>query len=297
MSKAINLKQYRFPQKHTTKLSKLPTRVAKLYADKPDYQQKLGALRDDIHELQGQLYAQSRHSVLAIFQAMDAAGKDSTIEHVFCGIDPQGVEVHSFKAPTSLELDHDFLWRSLVALPPRGKIGVHNRSYYEEVLVCKIHPEIILQRQRLPEDLTKNLDKLFKQRHESICDLEKHLGHNGTKVIKFFLNVSKEEQRKRLLARIEEPAKNWKFEEGDLAEREHWDDYMKAYEETIHRTATDAAPWYVIPADDKRNMRLLTAMILREEIKALKPDWPTINHAQREALEHCRTVLSRKTKD
>ena len=291
MSKLPDLSSYRFQHKKPFKLEKVATKIKKLYTDKVDYVRQLNSLREDIHELQGQLYAQDRHAVLVVFQAMDAAGKDSTIEHVFIGVDPQGVDVHSFKNPSSLELDHDFLWRSLTLLPQRGKIGVHNRSYYEEVLICKVHPDIITQRQRLPEELMKDMDELYKNRYESIRDFEKHLVRNGTKVIKFFLHVSKEEQRQRLLARIEEPAKNWKFEAGDLSEREHWAKYMEAYEQAIRETATKDAPWHVIPADDKKNMRLLVAHILRKELKSLNPAWPTISHQQREALEHCRTIL------
>lgn len=273
------------------KLAKTPTKIDKLYSNKDDYKRQLGEFREEIHELQGQLYAQNQQSVLVIFQAMDAAGKDSTIEHVFNGVDPQGVEVTSFKRPSSLELDHDFLWRTIIALPPRGKIGVHNRSHYEEVLICRVHPDIITKYQRLPKPLTADMKLLFKQRHESIRDFEKHLSRNGTKVIKFYLHVSREEQRKRLLARIEEPGKNWKFEAGDLEERNFWKDYAAAYEETIPETATPESPWYVIPADDKRNMRLLVARVLRDEMKALKLAWPVIDDAQRAVLQKCREIL------
>jgi PPK2 family polyphosphate:nucleotide phosphotransferase len=238
------------------------------------------------------MYAHHRYSVLAIFQAMDAAGKDSTVEHVFTGVNPMGVEVHSFKRPSEDELDHDFLWRSTVKLPARGHIGVFNRSYYEEVLICKVHPEIVQKYQRLPSESIKDMEKLFAQRYQSIRDFEKHLILNGTRVIKFFLNVSKSEQSKRFLDRIEDPSKNWKFNEADLAEREHWDAYQAAYEEAINETATDKAPWYVIPADDKRVMRLLVATILLEELKTLKLAWPEVEAEAKQGMERSKAKLT-----
>lgn len=284
---------FHFPQKQLLKLADEPTKTAKLYANKQDYVYQLTEMKKDIHEMQSQMYAQNRYSMLVIFQATDAAGKDSTIEHVFSGINPQGVEDNSFKSPNDAELNHDFLWRTTCRLPSRGKIGVFNRSYYEEVLICKVHPEIIAKYQRLPKEELRDMKKLFTHRYESIRDLEKHLVRNGTRVVKFFLNVSKKEQSKRILARIEDPTKNWKFNEADLSESEHWDEYVSAYERMIKETATDDAPWYVIPADDKRNMRLLVAMVLQQELKKLKLAWPEVTPEQREALDRSHKLLEK----
>lgn len=287
---------FHFPQKQPLRLRNRATKTTKLYADKQDYVSKLTSMKAEINEMQSQMYAQNRYSMLVIFQATDAAGKDSTIEHVFSGVNPQGVEDSSFKSPSDEELNHDFLWRTTRKLPPRGKIGVFNRSYYEEVLICKVHPEIITKYQRLPREELKNMKQLFEHRYESIRDLEKHLVRNGTRVVKFFLNVSKKEQTQRILDRIEDPTKNWKFNEADLAESEHWDEYASAYERMIKETATSEAPWYVIPADDKRNMRLLVAMVLREELKKLKLAWPEVTAEQREALTRSQKVLAKMVK-
>jgi PPK2 family polyphosphate:nucleotide phosphotransferase len=281
-----------YPQKKKFEIKNSRTQIASPYSDKGDYEAQLTKLREDINELQDKMYAHHRYSVLAIFQAMDAAGKDSTVEHVFTGVNPMGVEVHSFKRPNEDELDHDFLWRSTVKFPARGHIGVFNRSYYEEVLICKVHPEIVQKYQRLPSESIKDMEKLFAQRYQSIRDFEKHLILNGTRVIKFFLNVSKSEQSKRFLDRIEDPSKNWKFNEADLAEREHWDAYQVAYEEAINETATDKAPWYVIPADDKRVMRLLVATILLEELKTLKLTWPEVDAEAKQGMERSKAKLT-----
>lgn len=286
------ISDFRFSKRHTLKLKKLPTKIKDLYTDETDYFEKLGKLRDDINEIQVQMFAQNRHAMLAVFQAMDAAGKDSTIEHVFSGVNPEGVEVSSFKKPSEDELDHDFLWRTTVKLPPRGKVGVFNRSYYEEVLVCRVHPEIVTKYQSMPEDKTKDMATLWKHRYESIRDLEKHLSRNGTHVVKFFLNVSQREQAKRFLSRIKDPSKNWKFNEADLAERQHWNDYMHAYEEAVNETAAPDAPWYVIPADDKKNMRLLVAMALRAEMRKLKLSWPTFPPEQKAAMARSQQKLA-----
>ena len=291
MAKPI-ISDFRFSKRHTLKLKKLPTKIKDIYADETDYLEKLGKLRDDINEIQVQMFAQNRHAVLAVFQAMDAAGKDSTIEHVFSGVNPEGVEVSSFKKPSEDELDRDFLWRTTVKLPPRGKVGVFNRSYYEEVLVCRVHPEIVTKYQSMPEDKTKDMAALWKHRYESIRDLERHLSRNGTHVVKFFLNVSQREQAKRFLSRIKDPSKNWKFNEADLAERQHWNDYMRAYEETVNETAAPDAPWYVIPADDKKNMRLLVAMALRAEMRKLKLSWPTFPQEQKAAMARSQRKLA-----
>jgi PPK2 family polyphosphate:nucleotide phosphotransferase len=289
-----DLSSFRFPQKRRLKLKKLPTKIKDLYEDETDYLEQLGGLRDDINDMQAQMYAHDRYAMLVIFQATDAAGKDSTIEHVFSGVNPQGCEVTSFKRPSDEELDHDFLWRTVARLPPRGKIGVFNRSYYEEVLVCKVHPDIVQSHQRLPDEHKKDMKKLFKHRYESIRDLEKHLVRNGTHIVKFFLNVSREEQAVRFLSRLDEPAKNWKFNEADLAERGRWDAYIEAYEDMVNETASGNAPWYVIPADDKKNMRLMVATALRAEMKKLKLAWPELPKDQKATIERSKKKLAKQ---
>ena len=236
--------------------------------------------------LQEKLYAQDRWAVLLIFQAMDAAGKDGTIKHVLSGVNPQGCQVTSFKAPSATELDHDFLWRSTCALPERGRIGIFNRSYYEETLVVRVHPEI-LQTQRLPAR-----KHVWRERFEDIAAYERHLGRNGTVVRKFFLHVSKAEQKRRFLARLEEPAKNWKFSAGDLKERAQWDDYQAAYEETIAHTATADAPWQVIPADNKWFTHLAVMAGVIETLESLELAFPKVDKAQRAALAEAKAALT-----
>jgi PPK2 family polyphosphate:nucleotide phosphotransferase len=246
-----------------------------------------------LSDLHGKLYAQDRWSLLLIFQAMDAAGKDSTIKHVFSGLNPVGCQVASFKEPTKEELDHDFLWRVARQLPERGKIGIFNRSHYEETLIVRVHPEI-LAGERVPPELLEHDDDLWEERYESIRGFEKHLARNGTVVLKFFLNVSREEQRKRFLARIDEPAKNWKFQAGDVKERARWDDYMHAYEEAIRATATKKAPWYVIPADHKWFTRLVVAAAVADALEELNVSYPKLDTAQRRGLAAARRELLRK---
>ena len=239
-------------------------------------------------EQQDKLYAQDRWSVLCIFQAMDAAGKDGAIKHVFSGVNPQGVMVTSFKSPTSIELDHDFLWRHSVALPARGEIGIHNRSWYEEVLVARVHPEIIAH-QKLPKQLVGK--RIYDQRLEDIAAYERYLGRQGTLVLKFFLHVSKAEQRRRFLARIDEPEKNWKFSAADVVERRYWDDYQTAYEQAIRATATPEAPWYVVPADNKWFTRLVVAAALATALDSLDLHYPEIDKATRARLAEARDEL------
>lgn len=246
-----------------------------------------------LFSLQERLYAADRWSVLMILQAMDAAGKDSTIEHVMGGVNPQGCQVHSFKAPSPEELDHDFLWRSVKALPERGRIGIHNRSYYEEVLVVRVHPEY-LGGQRLPENgIMKKAgsDKFWAERLEAIADHERHLARAGTKILKFFLHVSKEEQKERQLERIDDPHKNWKFNARDVAERAFWEDYMAAYEAAIRATAADHAPWYVIPADRKWFMRLAVMQALIAEMESLDLQFPTLSEEAVAKLADARKAL------
>ena len=239
-------------------------------------------------KLQDKLYAQDRWAVLIIFQALDAAGKDGAIKHVMSGVNPQGCEVSSFKAPSAEELDHDFLWRCAKRLPERGRIGIFNRSYYEETLVVRVHQEY-LAGQKLPQSLKPK--DLWKQRFQAICDFEKYLTRNGIMVLKFFLHVSKAEQRKRFLERIEDPEKNWKFSLNDVRERQHWDEYMDAYEQTIRHTASKYAPWYVVPADNKWFTRLVVASAIVENINSLDLDYPTLSKEELNELEQAKAAL------
>ncbi|MBW6396711.1 polyphosphate kinase 2 family protein [Roseomonas sp. HJA6] len=239
-------------------------------------------------ELQDMLYAQDRWSMLCIFQAMDAAGKDGVIKHVFSGINPQGCQVHSFKQPTPVDLDHDFLWRHSVALPERGRIGIHNRSWYEEVLVVRVHPDL-LTKEKLPPRLVGKT--IWEERLEDIAAYERYLARQGTVVLKFFLHVGKGEQKRRFLSRIEEPEKNWKFSAADVAERGHWDAYMSAYEEAIRGTAAKHAPWYVVPADNKWFTRLLVEAAIVEALEGLDLHYPKVTKAEKAALEVARKAL------
>jgi PPK2 family polyphosphate:nucleotide phosphotransferase len=241
-----------------------------------------------LSELQDMLYAQDRWSLLCIFQAMDAAGKDGAIKHVFSGVNPQGCQVHSYKAPNAMELDHDFLWRHSTALPERGRIGIHNRSWYEEVLVVRVHSEY-LAGQKLPPRLVGKA--IWDERLEDIAAYERFLGRQGTVVLKFFLNVSKAEQKKRFLSRIEEPEKNWKFSAADVTERAHWDAYMDAYEKAIRGTATKQAPWYVVPADTKWFTRLVVVAAIVQALERLDLHYPKVTKAQSAALEEARKAL------
>ena len=241
-----------------------------------------------LSDLQERLYAQDRWAVLAIFQAMDAAGKDSAIKHVMSGVNPQGCQVHAFKAPSAEELDHDFLWRCAMRLPERGRIGIFNRSYYEEVLVVRVHPEL-LARQRLPEKVTGK--EIWRRRFKSIRGFERHLARNGVCVLKFFLNVSKEEQRRRFLDRLDEPAKRWKFSLGDVAERKLWDKYMEAYEDMIRATSSEESPWYVVPADNKWFARLAVSAAIIETLERLDLKFPVIKGPQLAELKKVRGAL------
>lgn len=257
--------------------------------DKENATGLLNDLSDEMSELQERMYALNKHSLLIIFQAMDAAGKDSVIKHTMKGLNPQGCQVFSFKQPSAEELDHDFIWRHYKALPERGRIGIHNRSHYEEVLVCKVHPEYLSHLGIVRIDRT-----FWENRYESIRNFEKHLSENGTLIIKFFLNVSKEEQKKRFLERIEDPLKNWKFSSADIEERKKWDDYMKVYEEAIQATSTEYAPWYVIPADKKWFTRIAVSKIIIQTFKAMKMDLPALSKEEKKKLESCREMLQRE---
>ena len=256
-------------------------------------QHAAAALQTGIDQLQisqDKLYAQDQWAVLLIFQAMDAAGKDSTIKHVMSGVNPQGCQVYSFKAPSEEELNHDYLWRTSQRLPARGRIGIFNRSYYEEVLVVRVH-EILLKQEKIPKSLISK--EVWEQRFEDICAFERYLSHNGIMVCKFFLNLSKAEQSKQFLARLEEPEKNWKFSSADIHERAYWDDYMAAYEDMIRKTATSAAPWYVVPADHKWFTRLVVAAAVVDTLEGLDLSYPAVDPKKRKELEKARQVLEK----
>jgi len=281
MSQEISTADYRVDGSKKIKLADLPNAVDPSYAGKSDYKKQLREGREALDDLQRMMYAHDHHGLLCIFQAMDAAGKDGTIRNVFSGVNPHGISVHPFKRPSEEEIDHEFLWRSQDHLPRRGHISIFNRSYYEEVLVVKVHPEIATKYQRLPAE---SLENLWEGRYASIREHEAHLARNGTRILKFFLNIGKDEQRDRFVARIDEPEKNWKFSEGDVKERGFWDDYQKAYEEAINETASPEAPWYVIPANDKKNMRLIVSKIIREELESLDMSYPEVNEDRRGEL-------------
>jgi len=272
-------------------LNQRPTSIKPLYVDKIEYKALLKANVRRLSDMQERFFADDRHALLIIFQAMDTAGKDGCIEHVLSGVNPQGCIVHSFRHPSATELQHDFLWRTTRFLPERGRIGIFNRSYYEEVLVVRVHPEI-LRGENLPEDLL-DPDSIWDQRFRSIAGLEDHLHRNGTRVIKFFLHLSKEEQRKRFLARIDEPDKNWKFNLADVEERKHWKQYMKAYEACLAATSTRHAPWYVVPADDKPNARLIVSRIIVDALKELDMSYPEPDAARRRELQAIRKRLAK----
>jgi len=286
----IDLGDFRVSEGSRVDLGAWATDVKSLYDGGDDYEKAIGRTISKIDDLQQLLYATGGHSLLVILQAMDAAGKDSAIRHVFSGINPQGCEVHSFKQPSAEELAHDFLWRTYERLPGRGRIGVFNRSYYEEVLVVRVHPEI-LEKQGLPPDVAAG-KHIWKERYESIANMEKHLARNGTTVVKIFLHVSREEQKKRLISRIDDEAKNWKFSEADLAERACWKKYMKAYEDCMEATSTKHAPWYVVPADDKKNAHLIVAEIVRDALKSMKMKYPKTDEARVAALKKIREELA-----
>lgn len=246
--------------------------------------------KEKLHTLQEKLYADSSHSLLIVLQAMDAAGKDSLIEHVFGGVNPQGCEVTSFKTPNSAEYAHDFLWRHYLALPEKGKIGIFNRSHYESVLVCKVHPEYNLS-EKVWTDVSQFDHDFWENRYESIRNFEKHLANNGTKIIKIFLNVSQDEQKKRFLDRINEAEKNWKFAMGDLEERKLWNEYQNAYEEAIRKTTKDHAPWYIVPADDKWFARLAALQIIIKELESMDLKYPTLPESEAAKLQQAKNQL------
>lgn len=261
--------------------------------NKQDGEDLLDAGRAHLSEMQDKLYAHNQYGVLIIFQAMDAAGKDGAVKHILSGVNPLGVKIHSFKAPNGLELDHDYLWRHSLALPARGEIAIHNRSHYENVLVTRVHPEYIMKENLPGLDSIDKIDKKFwERRYKQINRFEKNITQNGTVILKFFLHVSKKEQKKRLLSRIDDPSKNWKFELGDLRERGFWDQYQKAYAEAISATSQENAPWFIIPADNKWYARLCIAAVIHKQLQKLDLQYPVVSQSQREALVQAREQLA-----
>jgi PPK2 family polyphosphate:nucleotide phosphotransferase len=285
----IDSEDFRVNEGDKVRLKKWPTRVKPFYKSNQHYRQLLQDHVEKLSSLQQLFYAADSYALLLIFQAMDAAGKDGVIRHVMSGINPQGCQVFSFKHPSATELDHDFLWRTTQCLPERGRIGVFNRSYYEEVLIVRVHPEI-LRNQGIPPKLL-NEKAIWKERYQSILDFEKHLYRNGTKVLKFFLHISKEEQRKRFISRIDDPEKNWKFNEADMQERDLWGEYMTAYEECLSATSTRHAPWYIVPADDKENERLIVSQAVLDAFRGLDLRYPTASANRLEQLKAIRKQL------
>ena len=279
----IDSKDFRIRPGKKFQLKEWPTRVKPFYHSKKQYETLLGEHVEGLSSLQQLHFASNRYALLLIFQGMDAGGKDGAIRHVMSGVNPAGCQVWSFKQPSAEELEHDFLWRTTCQLPERGRIGIFNRSYYEEVLVVRVHPEI-LRAQGLAEEL-RDEKTIWEERFRSIVDLEAHLHRNGTRIIKVFLHLSKDEQRKRFLNRIDEPEKNWKFSLADIHERKYWKDYMLAYEECLGATSTHHAPWYVVPADDKKNTRLIVSEIVIDALKELKMSYPKTTSKRREELE------------
>ena len=285
----IKSKDFRVRPGETVKLREWPTTVKPFCRSKKRYHELLGEHVEELSSLQRLLYASDRYAVLLVFQGMDAAGKDGAIRHVMSGVNPQGCDVFSFKQPSAEEMEHDFLWRTTRCLPERGRIGIFNRSYYEEVLIVRVHPEV-LRGQHLPDEL---LDEgtIWKERYRSIVDLEEHLRRNGTRIIKFFLHLSKGEQRNRFLDRIDEPEKNWKFSLSDVHERKYWNHYMKAYQECLSATSTHHAPWHVVPADDKENARLIVSQIVLDVLKELELAYPETTAKRRRDLRAIRRLL------
>jgi PPK2 family polyphosphate:nucleotide phosphotransferase len=284
-------KDFRVREGDEVDLRKWPTTVEPVYESKEHYHKLLGEHVAQLSSLQQLLYASNSYAVLLIFQAMDAAGKDGAIKHVMSGVNPQGCQVYSFKHPSPVEMQHDFLWRTTRDLPERGRIGIFNRSYYEEVLIARVHPEI-LRSEGLP-DLPHDDEVVWHDRYRSIANLERHLHGNGTRIVKFYLHLSKEEQRKRFLQRIDEPEKNWKFSLADVEERKFWKQYMKAYEACLSATSTRDAPWYVVPADDKENARLIVSRILLETLEGLEMTYPKTSAERRQELLSIRERLAK----
>jgi len=290
--KKIDPEDFRVRPGKNVNLDKWPTTIKPVYHSQEEYQTLLTEHIHQLSEQQNRLYADDSYALLLIFQAMDAAGKDSAIKHVMSGVNPQGCQVYSFKHPSPEELDHDFLWNAARKLPERGRIGIFNRSYYEEVLIVRVHKDI-LDAERLPKALLYG-KHIWRDRYASMVNLEDHLYRNGTRILKFFLHLSKDEQRKRFLKRIDEHDKNWKFNIDDMKERRFWNDYMKAYEECLSATSTKTAPWYIVPADDKSTTRLIVSRIILDTLKDLKLEYPKLSPEHQRELGKIRKLLSKE---
>jgi len=291
----IDTRDFRVKPSAKVKLKDWPTEIEPYCKGKKKYKKILEEHIEQLSSLQQLHYASGRYALLLIFQAMDAAGKDGAIRHVMSGVNPQGCQVFSFKQPSAEELAHDFLWRTTCRLPERGHVGIFNRSYYEEVLIAKVHSQILLS-EGLPQELSDDKN-IWKERYESMVDLESHLHRNGTPTVKIFLHLSREEQAKRFLARIDEPDKNWKFGVADMHERKYWEHYMQAYEECLSATSTDCAPWYVVPADDKDNARLIVSQIVLDAFNQLKMAYPAITPERKQELKSVRKLLEKQNHD
>ena len=289
----MNTKDFVVRPGEKVKLKNRPTTVAPFYVSKDNYRELIEKHVHELRKLQQVQYASDRYAVLLIFQAMDAAGKDGAIKHVMSGVNPQGCQVFSFKHPGPMELEHDFLWRTYQCLPERGRIGIFNRSYYEEVLIVRVHPEILRSQGLAPEQLLDEKE-IWKRRYRSIVDMEKHLHRNGTHIVKFFLHLSKEEQRRRFIDRIDKPEKKWKFSVADIEERKFWKQYMEAYEICLSETSTKQAPWYVVPADDKQNARLIISRIILDTFISLDMRFPEIDDERQAALTSIRKELEKE---
>ena len=285
----LNSSDFRVKQGDSVNLEKWPTLVGPVYESKEHYHELLAKHVEQLSAQQQLLYASNRHAILIIFQAMDAAGKDGAIKHVMSGVNPQGCQVFSFRHPSATELQHDFLWRTTRDLPERGRIGIFNRSYYEEVLIARVHPGI-LRSEGVP-DCHADDEMVWHDRFRSISDLERHLSGNGTRIVKFFLHLSKDEQRKRFLERIDQPEKNWKFSSADIEEREFWNDYQKVYEDCLGATSTTESPWYVVPADNKKNTRLIVSHIVLDTLEQLEMAYPESDPKRLQELKAIRERL------
>jgi PPK2 family polyphosphate:nucleotide phosphotransferase len=285
----IHPQSYRVLEGSKVKLHKWPTDVPRFFRSKHGYHKLLGKHLKQLDDLQQLHYASNQHALLVILQGMDAAGKDGVVRHVMTGVNPQGCQVHSFKTPSTTELEHDFLWRSACVLPERGQIGIFNRSYYEDVLIVRVHPRLLRA-----QGIARASSKIWEERYRSIVDFEKHLHRNGTRTIKFYLHLSKEEQCGRFLARIDEPQKNWKFTMNDVKERGYWNDYMHAYEECLSATSTEIAPWLIVPADDKVNARLIVSQAILDALRALGSHYPAMDAQRRRELRAARQKLQKK---
>ncbi|MFM2375468.1 MAG: hypothetical protein RLZZ165_565 [Bacteroidota bacterium] len=291
MEHKIRTSDFRYVPGKSPKLSAIPQEIPDVYKNEGQFNEWMAEYMGKMQSLQDMLIAYDRYSLLLIFQGMDTSGKDGAIKHVMSGINVTGIQVFTFKRPSDMELDHDWMWRTTCCLPERGRIGIFNRSYYEEVLVVRVHPKILRETQRIPYDLIKDEGKVWEDRYMDINHFENFQYRNGCRVVKFFLNISKEEQKKRLLARIEQPEKNWKMSLQDVEERTHWEAYMEAYQEMLTKTSTEESPWYVIPGNDKKNARLIISRIILEEMQGLDMHFPEMTDGFRHRLQEVKDFL------